>query len=163
MGINGKSVEFLVLKKFFMKMKLNVSNPHFLIMQGKITQIVKGKPIDLCKLVEEATGILIYERKKKSALKNLSKKEKKIIEICELLDRDFSPTISLILEEIRTQNKLYELKYKIRVINVKINFIRIVKLKNAWSLLRYIIFRKGIMLKKKKELIWIFIFYIIRI
>lgn len=41
-------------------MKLNVDNPHFLIMQGKVTKIINNKPGDNLSLIEEAAGTSLY-------------------------------------------------------------------------------------------------------
>ena len=37
-------------------MQLNVNNPHFLIMQGRITKVLNMKPPEILGLLEEAAG-----------------------------------------------------------------------------------------------------------
>ena len=49
----------------FHSVQLNVNNPHFLIMQGRITKVLNMKPIEMLSMLEEAAGTRMYESKKK--------------------------------------------------------------------------------------------------
>lgn len=42
----------------FHSVALNVNNPHFLIMQGRITKVLNMKPPEVLGLLEEAAGAL---------------------------------------------------------------------------------------------------------
>ena len=55
----------------------NVNNPHFLIMQGRITKVINMKPQETLSMIEEAAGTRMYENKKAGALKTLEKKQNK--------------------------------------------------------------------------------------
>lgn len=47
--INGKLVQNKKVQDFFCSMQLNVNNPNFLIMQGKIQQVLNMKPKEVGK------------------------------------------------------------------------------------------------------------------
>ena len=80
------------VKDFFCSVQLNVNNPHFLIMQGRITkvsilfehnsfehlylpQVLNMKPPEILSMIEEAAGTRMYEAKKQQAEKTIEKKD----------------------------------------------------------------------------------------
>ena len=69
------------VQSLFHSVLLNVNNPHFLIMQGRITKVLNMKPPEILGLLEEAAGTKMYEDKKKKALHTLQKKQLKVDEI----------------------------------------------------------------------------------
>jgi len=79
--LNGSNATNEKIKSIFQSVQLNVNNPHFLIMQGKVTQVVKMKPRELLSLLEETAGTSLYEGKKKVAQSTIEKKDKKLEEI----------------------------------------------------------------------------------
>lgn len=46
--INGTTVQNSRVQDFFRSVQLNVNNPHFLIMQGRITKVLNMKPPEVC-------------------------------------------------------------------------------------------------------------------
>ena len=66
------------VQNLFHSVQLNVNNPHFLIMQGRITKVLNMKPPEILAMIEEAAGTRMYELKKENALKTIEKKEKKV-------------------------------------------------------------------------------------
>jgi structural maintenance of chromosome 2 len=62
--INGKNQTAEKVKSLFLSVHLNVNNPHFLVMQGKITQVVKMKPKQILSLIEETSGTALFEKRK---------------------------------------------------------------------------------------------------
>lgn len=58
--INGRTQTMEKLKSLFCSVKLNVNNPHFLIMQGRVTKVINMKPMEILGLIEEAAGISLY-------------------------------------------------------------------------------------------------------
>lgn len=58
--INGKTETAEKVKSLFCSVKLNVNNPHFLIMQGRVTKVINMKPMEILGLIEEAAGISLY-------------------------------------------------------------------------------------------------------
>lgn len=65
----------------FSSVSLNVNNPHFLIMQGKITQVLNMKPGEILGMIQEAAGTRMYEEKKAKAIATMGKKDLKLNEI----------------------------------------------------------------------------------
>lgn len=79
--INGTNAPNKRVQDLFCSVQLNVNNPHFLIMQGRITKVLNMKPIEILSMLEEAAGTKMYEKKKQSALITIEKKDSKLKEI----------------------------------------------------------------------------------
>ena len=79
------------MKSLFKSVKLNVDNPHFLIMQGRVTKVINMKPLEILSLIEEAAGISHYKAKKDDTKKTIDKKDFKLSEIDNLLENDIKP------------------------------------------------------------------------
>ncbi|XP_061980307.1 structural maintenance of chromosomes protein 2-1-like isoform X1 [Populus nigra] len=101
--INGKLAQPSQVQNLFHSVQLNVNNPHFLIMQGRITKVLNMKPPEILSMLEEAAGTRMYETKKESALKTLEKKQSKVDEINKLLDQEILPA----LEKLRKERMQY--------------------------------------------------------
>ncbi|XP_011018333.1 PREDICTED: structural maintenance of chromosomes protein 2-1-like [Populus euphratica] len=101
--INGKLAQPSQVQNLFHSVQLNVNNPHFLIMQGRITKVLNMKPPEILSMLEEAAGTRMYETKKESALKILEKKQSKVVEINKLLDQEIFPA----LEKLRKERMQY--------------------------------------------------------
>lgn len=68
----------------FQSVQLNVNNPHFLIMQGKITKVLNMKPPEILAMIEEAAGTRMFEDRKQKALDTIKKKDAKLLTITEV-------------------------------------------------------------------------------
>jgi len=101
--INGKLAQPNQVQNLFHSVQLNVNNPHFLIMQGRITKVLNMKPMEILSMLEEAAGTRMYENKKEAALKTLEKKQTKVDEINKLLEKDILPA----LEKLRREKSQY--------------------------------------------------------
>jgi chromosome segregation ATPase len=106
--INGKIAKRHAVSQLFHSVQLNVNNPHFLIMQGRVTkvsfsasksklellliiyQVLTMKPVEILSMVEEAAGTKMYENNKNEALKQIEKKEAKLAEINYVMPISFS-------------------------------------------------------------------------
>ncbi len=97
--INGKGAQASSVANLFQSVQLNVNNPHFLIMQGRITKVLNMKPPEILSMVEEAAGTRMFESKKQAALKTLDKKQAKVDEIDRVLAADITPTLERLREE----------------------------------------------------------------
>ncbi|XP_054635145.1 structural maintenance of chromosomes protein 2 [Dunckerocampus dactyliophorus] len=97
--INGVNANNTRVQDLFCSVGLNVNNPHFLIMQGRITKILNMKPPEILSMIEEAAGTRMYECKKISAQKTIEKKEAKLKEIHTILDEEITPTMQKLQEE----------------------------------------------------------------
>ncbi|KAG6623164.1 Structural maintenance of chromosomes protein [Phytophthora cinnamomi] len=101
--INGHTAQVSQVQNLFHSVQLNVNNPHFLIMQGRITKVLNMKPPEILGMIEEAAGTRMYENKKLAALKTMGKKEKKVDEINSILANEITPT----LEKLRAEKTHY--------------------------------------------------------
>lgn len=97
--INGTTVQNSRVQDFFRSVQLNVNNPHFLIMQGRITKVLNMKPPEILAMIEEAAGTRMYESKKQQAQKTIEKKDAKLKEINDILEEEITPTLSKLKEE----------------------------------------------------------------
>lgn len=79
--INGKLVQNKKAQDLFCSIQLNVNNPNFLIMQGRITKVLNMKPIEILSMIEEAAGTSLYETKREISLKMIDKKDSKLQEL----------------------------------------------------------------------------------
>ncbi len=66
------------VRDLFTSVKLNVNNPHFLIMQGRVTKVINMKPQEILGLIEEASGVSQYQTKRLQSIELLKKKDLKI-------------------------------------------------------------------------------------
>ena len=87
------------MQNLFHSVQLNVNNPHFLIMQGRITKVLNMKPPEILGLLEEAAGTKMYETKKQAALRTLEKKQLKVDEINKVLSEDIMPALDKLRKE----------------------------------------------------------------
>ena len=79
--VNGHKTQQKDVTTLFQSVQLSIDNPHFLIMQGKITKVLNMKPPEILAMIEEAAGTRMFEDRKEKALKTIAKKEKKVEEI----------------------------------------------------------------------------------
>ena len=91
--INGRTVRSNQVHNLFHSVQLDVNNPHFLIMQGRIVKMMNMKPLEVLGLIEEAGGTRMFERKKEASLKIIQKKERKVEEINKIIKDEISPTL----------------------------------------------------------------------
>jgi structural maintenance of chromosome 2 len=99
--INGKVVTQQEVTNMFQSVQLNINNPNFLIMQGKITYVLNMKPNQILGMVEEAAGTRLYEDRKEKAIKVMEKKELKLAQSTMLLETEIAPK----LEELREKKR----------------------------------------------------------
>uniref|UniRef100_A0A8C4WCM7 Structural maintenance of chromosomes protein n=1 Tax=Gopherus evgoodei TaxID=1825980 RepID=A0A8C4WCM7_9SAUR len=97
--INGVNANNTRVQDLFCSVGLNVNNPHFLIMQGRITKVLNMKPPEILAMIEEAAGTRMYECKKIAAQKTIEKKEAKLKEIQTILEEEITPTLQKLKEE----------------------------------------------------------------
>jgi len=79
--INGHNAQVSAVQNLFHSVRLNINNPHFLVMQGMITKVINMKPVEILAMIEEAAGTRMYEEKKQKAIKTIEKKQSKVDEI----------------------------------------------------------------------------------
>eukprot|EP00937_MAST-01D_sp_MAST-1D-sp2_P000195 g195.t1 len=101
--LNGRVTQAGKVMDMFKSVGLNVNNPHFLIMQGRINQVTTAKPVEILSMVEEAAGTRLFEEKKKRSQKMLTKKDERLSEIEAAVDDEITPQ----LEKLREQKSTY--------------------------------------------------------
>lgn len=79
--VNGHNAQQQTVQNLFQSVQLNINNPHFLIMQGRITKVLNMKPAEILSMIEEAAGTKMFEDRKAKAFATMTKKEKKVEEI----------------------------------------------------------------------------------
>lgn len=102
-SINGRNSSAGQVQNLFHSVQLNVNNPHFLIMQGRITKVLNMKPNEILGMVEEAAGTRMYETKRVAAIKTIDKKQAKVDELNAVLSEEITPT----LERLRGEKQNY--------------------------------------------------------
>jgi structural maintenance of chromosome 2 len=101
--INGSRTQQHVVQTLFQSIGLNINNPNFLIMQGRITKVLNMKATEILSMIEEAAGTRMFEDRRDKAFKTMSKKDKKVEEINELLTEEIEPK----LEKLRTEKRAF--------------------------------------------------------
>ncbi|KAI0111899.1 putative SMC2 protein [Daldinia grandis] len=101
--INGHRAQQQTVQNLFQSVQLNINNPNFLIMQGRITKVLNMKAVEILAMIEEAAGTRMFEDRRDKALKTMAKKEMKLQEITELLRDEIEPK----LERLRTEKRAF--------------------------------------------------------
>lgn len=101
--INGSRTQQQVVQTLFQSVGLNINNPNFLIMQGRITKVLNMKATEILSMIEEAAGTRMFEDRKEKAIKTMAKKDKKVDEINDLLREEIEPK----LEKLRTEKRAF--------------------------------------------------------
>ena len=101
--INGHRAQQQTVQNLFQSVQLNINNPNFLIMQGRITKVLNMKPVEILAMIEEAAGTRMFEDRKEKAHKTMAKKEMKVQEITDLLREEIEPK----LDKLRTEKRAF--------------------------------------------------------
>jgi len=101
--INGHNAKVSQVASMFRSVQLNVNNPHFLIMQGRITKVLNMKPEEIRDMIQEVLGTLMYETEKITAQKKLAQKDSKVVVIEDILRTQITPKV----EKLREERQLY--------------------------------------------------------
>ncbi|THG98165.1 hypothetical protein EW026_g3966 [Hermanssonia centrifuga] len=100
--LNGHKSQQHNVQTLFQSVQLNINNPNFLIMQGRITKVLNMRPQEILGMVEEAAGTRMFEERKDKAKKTMGKKEKRVQEITSLLTEEITPKLDGLREEKRS-------------------------------------------------------------
>lgn len=101
--INGHRAQQQTVQNLFQSVQLNINNPNFLIMQGRITKVLNMKAVEILAMIEEAAGTRMFEDRRDKALKTMAKKEVKLQELRELLKDEIEPK----LDKLRTEKRAF--------------------------------------------------------
>ncbi|WFD36607.1 Structural maintenance of chromosomes protein 2 [Malassezia cuniculi] len=100
--INGHKATQQAVQNMFQSVQLNINNPNFLIMQGRITKVLNMKPAEILSMIEEAAGTRMFEERKERAFRTMAKKDQKVREITALLEEEITPKLDRLREEKRS-------------------------------------------------------------
>ncbi|PPQ99377.1 hypothetical protein CVT24_009207 [Panaeolus cyanescens] len=100
--LNGHKMQQNAMQTLFQSVQLNINNPNFVIMQGRITKVLNMRPQEILGMVEEAAGTRMFEERKDKAKKTMGKKEKKMQEIRSMLDEEITPKLEKLRKEKRS-------------------------------------------------------------
>lgn len=100
--VNGHKAQQQNVLNLFQSVQLNINNPNFLIMQGKITKVLNMKPSEILSLIEEAAGTKTFEDRKEKAQKTMMKKDTRLNEIKSLLSEEVEPKLEKFRKDKRT-------------------------------------------------------------
>ncbi|XP_017778380.1 PREDICTED: structural maintenance of chromosomes protein 2 [Nicrophorus vespilloides] len=101
--INGSIVQNKRVQDLFCSVQLNVNNPHFLIMQGRVTKVLNMKPPEILAMLEEAAGTRMYETKRQSTQKCIERKDAKLNELQGVISEELNPK----LQKLRNERQAY--------------------------------------------------------
>ncbi|KAK4548217.1 hypothetical protein LTR36_010086 [Oleoguttula mirabilis] len=99
--INGHRAQQQTVQNLFQSVQLNINNPNFLIMQGRITKVLNMKSTEILGMVEEAAGTRMFEDRREKALRTMAKKQAKVEEIEGLLKEEIEPKLDKLRNEKR--------------------------------------------------------------
>ncbi|KAF2762951.1 RecF/RecN/SMC protein [Pseudovirgaria hyperparasitica] len=99
--INGHRAQQQTVQNLFQSVQLNINNPNFLIMQGRITKVLNMKAVEILAMIEEAAGTRMFEDRRDKALKTMEKKQMKVEEISGLLKDEIEPKLEKLRQEKR--------------------------------------------------------------
>jgi structural maintenance of chromosome 2 len=102
--INGKNAQYKQIQDLFCSVQLNINNPNFLIMQGRITKVLNMKPPEILSMIEEAAGTSMYENKKEKSMTLITKKDSRLSELNSLITDEILPK----LEKLRKDQQQYQ-------------------------------------------------------
>ncbi|BCS18091.1 condensin subunit SMC2 [Aspergillus puulaauensis] len=101
--INGHRAQQQTVQNLFQSVQLNINNPNFLIMQGRITKVLNMKAVEILSMIEEAAGTRMFEDRREKAGKTMAKKDLKLREIEGLLREEIEPK----LEKLRAEKRAF--------------------------------------------------------
>ncbi|KDR72865.1 hypothetical protein GALMADRAFT_252175 [Galerina marginata CBS 339.88] len=100
--LNGHKALQANVQTLFQSVQLNINNPNFVIMQGRITKVLNMRPQEILGMVEEAAGTRMFEERKDKAKKTMGKKEKRVQELKATLDEEITPKLNKLRQEKRS-------------------------------------------------------------
>ena len=103
--INGRAATRKTLCTMFQSVGLDINNPNFLIMQGRITGIMNQSPAATLMLLEEAAGTRMFENQKQASITTIEAKERQVAEI----DRNLTEQVAPQLAKLRADHRAIEL------------------------------------------------------
>ncbi|XP_049851135.1 structural maintenance of chromosomes protein 2-like [Schistocerca gregaria] len=111
--LNGRMCQVSEVRNLFHSVQLNIENPHFLVMQGRITKVLNMRPREILGLLEEASGTRMFEAKKVSVRKRIDGHEAKVESIGKTLRETINPTLTKLKKDKALYARYLELKDRV--------------------------------------------------
>lgn len=134
--INGHRAQQHAVQNLFQSVGLNINNPNFLIMQGRITKVLNMKATEVLSMIEEAAGTRMFEDRKDKAFKTMSKKDNKVQEINSLLADEIEPKLEKLRSEMRAFLELQQTQSdleRLTKVVVAHDYVKLCERKQKWN------------------------------
>ena len=129
--INNSSCRLKDITNLFLDSGTNV-NSLSIISQGKIGEIIDGKPEDKRFILEEAAGVLMYKKRKEDALRKLDKTNDNIEKINLIID-ELSVNLEPLKEQAVTAHKYLDYKKDLESTEIALLAIDITDINDSYK------------------------------
>ena len=129
--INNSSCRLKDITNLFLDSGTNV-NSLSIISQGKIGEIIDGKPEDKRVILEEAAGVLMYKKRKEDALRKLDKTNDNIEKINLIID-ELSVNLEPLKEQASTAHKYLDYKKDLESTEIALLAIDITDINDSYK------------------------------
>lgn len=128
--LNGRVVLNTRIQDLFASVKLNINNPNFLIMQGRVTKVLNMRPLEILSMIEEAVGSKMFDQKMLKSMQIFQKKSEKLTEFQAHLDDTIRPRLAKLEKDkllfLEFQRITKEIDYLTRV-HVSFKYVQLKK------------------------------------
>lgn len=129
--INNSTCRLKDITNLFLDSGTNV-NSLSIISQGKIGEIIDGKPEDKRVILEEAAGVLMYKKRKEDALRKLDKTNDNIEKINLIID-ELSVNLEPLKEQASTAHKYLDYKKDLESTEIALLAIDITDINDSYK------------------------------
>ena len=129
--INNSTCRLKDITNLFLDSGTNV-NSLSIISQGKIGEIIDGKPEDKRVILEEAAGVLMYKKRKEDALRKLDKTNDNIEKINLIID-ELSVNLEPLREQAATAHKYLDYKKDLESTEIALLAIDITDINDSYK------------------------------
>mgnify|MGYP004497422471 FL=1 len=129
--INNSTCRLKDITNLFLDSGTNV-NSLSIISQGKIGEIIDGKPEDKRVILEEAAGVLMYKKRKEDALRKLDKTNDNIEKINLIID-ELSVNLEPLKEQAATAHKYLDYKKDLESTEIALLAIDITDINDSYK------------------------------
>ena len=129
--INNSTCRLKDITNLFLDSGTNV-NSLSIISQGKIGEIIDGKPEDKRVILEEAAGVLMYKKRKEDALRKLDKTNDNIEKINLIID-ELSINLEPLKEQAATAHKYLDYKKDLESTEIALLAIDITDINDSYK------------------------------
>ena len=129
--INNSTCRLKDITNLFLDSGTNV-NSLSIISQGKIGEIIDGKPEDKRFILEEAAGVLMYKKRKEDALRKLDKTNDNIEKINLIID-ELSVNLEPLKEQAATAHKYLDYKKDLESTEIALLAIDITDINDSYK------------------------------